>query len=143
MNPREFGTYLKGLRKTRGLTLTQLGELIGYSNPYLSQIENGLKGFPSPELLKKLAGPLEVHYADLMVRAGHYNWLDTLIEEGEEGLDKDTIEVINRYSSEISKKRNELTEILSSSELRLNGKMLSKSDRIRILTMLNLMFPDN
>lgn len=71
MNATEFGRYLRSLRKAQGLTLTQLGNLIGYSNPYLSQIENGQKGIPSPDILKKLASPLGEDYLVLMRKAGH------------------------------------------------------------------------
>lgn len=34
-----FGHYLKKIRKDRGLSLTELSKLTGFSNPYLSQIE--------------------------------------------------------------------------------------------------------
>ncbi|CAM3464586.1 transcriptional regulator [Brevibacillus invocatus] len=71
MDPTEFGRYLKSLRKAQNLTLTQLGKLIGYSNPYLSQIENGQKGIPSPDLLRKLSGPLNADFFVLMQKAGH------------------------------------------------------------------------
>lgn len=74
MTNEEFGAYLKELRTSKGLTLTALGDLIGYSNPYLSQIENGKKkGMPSPDLLNKLSKPLGVPYSDLMLKAGYYD----------------------------------------------------------------------
>ncbi len=73
MNAKEFGEKLKEYRLSAGLTLTQLGDMIDYSNPYLSQIENGKKGIPSPELLKKLSQPLGISYNELMFRAGHFN----------------------------------------------------------------------
>jgi len=66
-----FGKYLKDLRKNKGYTLTELGEIIGYSNPYLSQIETGQKGIPSPDFLKKLATGLETDFLNLMRKAGH------------------------------------------------------------------------
>lgn len=71
MNANEFGLYIKSERKKAKLTLTELGDLIGYSNPYLSQIETGKKGIPSPELLKKLSEGLDVDYTELLVKAGH------------------------------------------------------------------------
>lgn len=71
MDAKTFGSYLKQLRNNKGFTLTELGELIGYSNPYLSQIENGKKGIPSPDILKKLSIPLEVDYGSLMYKAGY------------------------------------------------------------------------
>lgn len=68
---KEFGQYLKKLRKIKGITLTELGEMVGYSNPYLSQIETGKRGTPSPEILAKLSGPLGVSYEELMIEAGY------------------------------------------------------------------------
>lgn len=61
-----FGQFLKELRNKKGYTLTELGDKIGYSNPYLSQIETGQKGIPSPKLLKKLSEGLDIPYLDLM-----------------------------------------------------------------------------
>ncbi|MBP3953624.1 helix-turn-helix domain-containing protein [Bacillus suaedae] len=75
MNAQEFGSYLKGLRKRQGLTLKKLEELTGYSNSYLSQIETGKKGIPSPEILKKLESPLGEKYSQLMFRAGYFEWM--------------------------------------------------------------------
>lgn len=70
----EFGKYLKKLRKERGLTIRALEELSGVSNSYLSQIELGQRGAPSPDVLKKLAGPLGVTIPKLMVKAGHITY---------------------------------------------------------------------
>lgn len=54
----EFGHYLRGLRKARGLTLVDLNKASGVSQPYLSQIENGKAGgVPSPDILKKSPNP--------------------------------------------------------------------------------------
>lgn len=72
LSVKEFGEWVKALREEKGLTLTQLGDMIGYSNPYLSQIETGKKKkMPSPELLEKLAKPLGVNYSDLLFMAGY------------------------------------------------------------------------
>lgn len=68
-NMEDFGEYLRELRKEKGLTLTQLSEISGVSHPYISQIEND-KFKPSPDILKKLAGPLGVPYTELLHKAG-------------------------------------------------------------------------
>ncbi|WP_107950296.1 helix-turn-helix domain-containing protein [Lysinibacillus parviboronicapiens] len=68
----QFGSYIKELRKKKGLTLASLSALSGVSHPYLSQIENGkLKNFPSPEILIKISEPLDVRYEKLLKAAGH------------------------------------------------------------------------
>lgn len=68
----EIGSYLRNLRKMRGLTLVQLQEKSGVSNSYISQIENG-QFQPSPDILKKLSVPLEISVFDLLKEAGYYS----------------------------------------------------------------------
>lgn len=68
----QFGSYIKNLRKEKGLTLSALASLSGISHPYLSQIENAkLKNFPSSEKLIKIANQLGVHYEVLLKAAGY------------------------------------------------------------------------
>ena len=64
-----LGEYLREQRRAAQLSLRQLSELAGVSNPYLSQIERGLKR-PSAEILQQLAKGLEVSAESLYVRAG-------------------------------------------------------------------------
>ncbi|GAA2737746.1 hypothetical protein GCM10009867_26140 [Pedococcus aerophilus] len=64
-----LGDYLREQRTSAKLSLRQLSELAGISNPYLSQIERGLKK-PSAEILQQLAKGLEVSAESLYVRAG-------------------------------------------------------------------------
>ena len=54
---------------TRGLSLRKLSELAGISNPYLSQIERGLRK-PSAEILQGIARGLRISAETLYVRAG-------------------------------------------------------------------------
>lgn len=70
-NALEFGAYLKELRKLQSLTIRQLEDKSGVSNAYLSQLENGKRGIPSPEILKKIHKPLDVDYDQLMEKAGY------------------------------------------------------------------------
>ncbi|KGN34337.1 XRE family transcriptional regulator [Knoellia sinensis KCTC 19936] len=64
-----LGDYLREQRQSHRLSLRQLSELAGISNPYLSQIERGLKR-PSAEILQQLAKGLEVSAETLYVKAG-------------------------------------------------------------------------
>ncbi len=64
-----LGDYLREQRQSARLSLRQLSELAGVSNPYLSQIERGLKR-PSAEILQQLAKGLEVSAESLYVKAG-------------------------------------------------------------------------
>ena len=63
------GEFIAAQRRTAELSLRQLAELTGVSNPYLSQIERGLRK-PSAEVLQQLAKALRVSAETLYVRAG-------------------------------------------------------------------------
>jgi transcriptional regulator with XRE-family HTH domain len=63
------GDYLREQRIAASLSLRQLAEQAGVSNPYLSQIERGLRR-PSAEVLQQLAKALRISAETLYVRAG-------------------------------------------------------------------------
>lgn len=64
---RELGEFI---REQRGqLSLRKVSEMAGISNPYLSQIERGLRK-PSAEILRQIAGALQISAETLYVRAG-------------------------------------------------------------------------
>jgi len=63
------GEYLAEQRKQAKLSLRQLSDIAGVSNPYLSQIERGLRK-PSAEVLQQLAKALRISAETLYVRAG-------------------------------------------------------------------------
>lgn|SRR5690606_37131882 len=71
MKANEFGEYIRKLRKEREMTIRQLELYSGVSNSYLSQMENGKRGIPSPDIIKKLAKGLRVDYDLLMKKAGY------------------------------------------------------------------------
>jgi transcriptional regulator with XRE-family HTH domain len=64
-----LGDYLREQRQSAKLSLRQLAEQAGVSNPYLSQIERGLRR-PSAEVLQQLAKALRISAEQLYLRAG-------------------------------------------------------------------------
>ena len=64
-----LGEFIAAQRRAAELSLRQLAEQTGVSNPYLSQIERGLRR-PSAEVLQQLAKALRVSAETLYVRAG-------------------------------------------------------------------------
>ena len=66
---RDLGEFIRDQRRIDHLSLRKLSELAGISNPYLSQIERGLRK-PSAEILQQIARALEISAETLYVRAG-------------------------------------------------------------------------
>lgn len=64
-----LGDYLRDQRQSAQLSLRQLAAQAGVSNPYLSQIERGLRK-PSAEVLQSLAKALRISAEQLYVHAG-------------------------------------------------------------------------
>ncbi len=66
---RDIGEYIRQQRSTAKISLRQLSKLAGVSNPYLSQIERGLRK-PSAEILQQIAKGLRISAEALYVQAG-------------------------------------------------------------------------
>ncbi len=75
----DLGEFIREQRSTARLSLRRLSELAGISNPYLSQIERGLRR-PSAEILQQIARALRISAETLYVRAG-------ILEEREDAVD--------------------------------------------------------
>ncbi|MFI1731292.1 helix-turn-helix domain-containing protein [Streptomyces acidicola] len=69
LNVGNLGEYLREQRRNAQLSLRQLAAAAGVSNPYLSQIERGLRK-PSAEVLQQVAKALRISAETLYVRAG-------------------------------------------------------------------------
>jgi transcriptional regulator with XRE-family HTH domain len=66
---RDLGSYIREQRANARLSLRRLSELAGISNPYLSQIERGLRR-PSADILQQIAKALRISAETLYVQAG-------------------------------------------------------------------------
>ena len=69
MNVASLGEYIREQREQAEVSLRQLAKTAGVSNPYLSQVERGLKK-PSAEILQQIAKALRISAETLYVRAG-------------------------------------------------------------------------
>jgi transcriptional regulator with XRE-family HTH domain len=76
----EVGAFIRDQRQVGRISLRKLSEMAGISNPYLSQIERGLRK-PSADILQQIAKALRISAETLYIRAG-------ILEEreGEEGV---------------------------------------------------------
>ena len=75
----DLGEFIREQRSMARLSLRKLSEAAGISNPYLSQIERGMRK-PSAEILQQIARALEISAETLYVRAG-------ILEERPPGAD--------------------------------------------------------
>jgi transcriptional regulator with XRE-family HTH domain len=66
---RNIGEYIRQQRNTAKMSVRQLAHLAGVSNPYLSQIERGLRK-PSAQILQQIAKGLRISAEALYVEAG-------------------------------------------------------------------------
>ena len=82
---RDLGEFIREQRNVGQMSLRKLSEVAGVSNPYLSQIERGLRK-PSAEILQQIARALEMTPAE---QDRYQTWilLDQLSEAVASGLD--------------------------------------------------------
>jgi transcriptional regulator with XRE-family HTH domain len=66
---RDIGEYIRTQRSNAQISVRQLAKLAGVSNPYLSQVERGLR-HPSAEILQQIAKALRISAEALYVQAG-------------------------------------------------------------------------
>jgi transcriptional regulator with XRE-family HTH domain len=82
----ELGAFIRDQRRSARLSLRKLSDLAGISNPYLSQIERGLRK-PSAEILQAIAKALSISSETLYVRAGildedrDHNLVDSILQD--------------------------------------------------------------
>ncbi|HMG26970.1 MAG TPA: helix-turn-helix transcriptional regulator [Acidimicrobiia bacterium] len=100
----DLGEFIRDQRRNARLSLRKLSELAGISNPYLSQIERGLRK-PSAEILQAIARALRISSETLYVRAG-------ILEERD--ADADLVEDIMRDRTLTEGQKQALVEIYRS-----------------------------
>ncbi|MGI8821778.1 MAG: helix-turn-helix domain-containing protein [Acidimicrobiia bacterium] len=87
----DLGEFIRDQRERSAMSLRKLADTAGISNPYLSQIERGLRR-PSAEILKSLARALSISAETLYERAGLLEGTErpTVIQAitGDDGLDQ-------------------------------------------------------
>jgi transcriptional regulator with XRE-family HTH domain len=98
----DVGTYIREQRRNAQLSLRKLAERAGVSNPYLSQIERGLRQ-PSAKILKGIATALQVSAESLFTQAG-------ILDGGPDDRSSDVLRAIFRDSELTDRQRRELAE---------------------------------
>lgn len=97
---RDFGNRVKELRTEKGLTLEQVGDAIGTSRQYMSNIENGK--VPGKNTIRSICDFFNVDMDYLMGRSNTRNILnlDGIYEKGVEHGRRDTLKEISRLAGE-------------------------------------------
>jgi transcriptional regulator with XRE-family HTH domain len=98
----DVGAYIRDQRRKAHLSLRKLAERAGVSNPYLSQIERGLRQ-PSAKILKGIATALQVSAETLFTQAG-------ILDGGPDGQQQDVLRAIFRDPELTDGQRRELAE---------------------------------
>jgi transcriptional regulator with XRE-family HTH domain len=106
-----LGDFLRDQRRGAQLTLRQLADQAGVSNPYLSQIERGLRK-PSADVLQQLAKALRISAETLYIRAG-------ILEPHEH--DGDSVQVAVLSDPELTERQRQVLLDIYNSFRRENG----------------------
>lgn len=101
--PPSLGEFIRSQRELHELSMRQLARMAGISNPYLSQIERGLRE-PSEQVLEAIARSLELSAATLYEQAG-------LAEEGQEDEEPEVVRAIEADPNLKVRQRQSLIEI--------------------------------
>jgi transcriptional regulator with XRE-family HTH domain len=115
-----FYDKLRDLRKLKGFTIRELADRSGVSAAYISQLENGNRGIPSPEVLMKFSEGLNVSYSELMEIAGY------LESPGKE--------------REVQRNPVNLRRFLRENDLMFDGVVLTDDDKEWVERMLTTLF---
>lgn len=105
IDPLDVGAFIRSQRERAEMSIRKLAELADVSNPYLSQIERGLRK-PSAEILQQVANALRISVETLYVRAGilpdeerHVSTVSEAIEHDPDLTPEQKSALLNVYES--------------------------------------------
>lgn len=84
----DVGAFIRSQRERAEMSIRKLAELADVSNPYLSQIERGLRK-PSADILQQVANALRISVESLYVRAGLLDHEDRAASTVPEAIEQD------------------------------------------------------
>ena len=105
----DVGAFIRSQRERAEMSIRKLAELADVSNPYLSQIERGLRK-PSADILQQVANALRISVESLYVRAGILPDVQRSVSTVPEAIDNDPdlapeqkLALLNVYESFVSR----------------------------------------
>jgi transcriptional regulator with XRE-family HTH domain len=99
-----FGEFIRRQRELQDMSMRQFADMVGISNPYLSQIEHGLRN-PSEQVLANMARTLQMSADALYEQAGRLK-----ADEADE-KEAAVVEAINADSNLTASQRRALLEV--------------------------------
>jgi transcriptional regulator with XRE-family HTH domain len=98
-----FGRKVRQLRRRKGVTQKQMATTLGLSPAYLSALEHGRRGRPSPMLIDQICGYFDIIWddADELKNLGQLSHPRIVIDTG--GLSPEATELANRLAQRIDK----------------------------------------
>jgi len=105
VDPLDVGAFIRSQRERAEMSIRKLAELADVSNPYLSQVERGLRN-PSADILQQVANALRISVESLYVRAGilpdeerPVSTVSEAIEHDPDLTDEQKMALLNVYES--------------------------------------------
>jgi len=105
VDPLDVGAFIRLQRERAEMSIRKLAELADVSNPYLSQVERGLRN-PSADILQQVANALRISVESLYVRAGilpdedrSVSTVSEAIEHDPDLTDEQKMALLNVYES--------------------------------------------
>lgn len=111
---------IKSLRKSRGLTQSQLGKLINKSSQVISNWERGYTSSINQDDIKNLANALSVNVSDLL----------------------EDVNNLNTINDKEKKKPKDLIKLLEKEEFTLNGAIITQEDKEKLKKLIEIAFWD-
>ncbi|MEK4678629.1 helix-turn-helix transcriptional regulator [Bacillus sp. FSL W7-1294] len=145
-----FADFIKNKRKEKQLTTSQLAELSGLSQSYISNLENGNRKTPKIETINKLAKGLGVPNGTLMMAAGLVNDPFDTVTDNQVIISEIKLPAVTEYtdndglSTTIATQPNYLFDLFyllnMNVDLHYKDKLLTDNDKNKIKIMLQTIF---
>ncbi len=142
-----FGKYLKVKREEKNLSMNKLGELVGITAMYISQLESGKRNNPSIEVLHKLSKSLEVPNEELMEAAGYIGSrtmeVEDFIEELRETISQERENIETQSVPQEEQEQFKLDSLLDSNhQIFFQDRLLTKEEKTKIRSVIEIVLKD-
>lgn len=142
-DPKKFGEEVKKFRKSKNMKMSDLADKIGVTQPYISQVENGKRGIPKYEMIKKIADALEIKSYLLISSAGYAvdDYIDEMDKKLEGVANQIKLNTLSNYVLNLDRLFNEVNPLTHKIDnFTYKGIPVTEKKKKQILTMLDVLF---